>query len=432
MLNQLELIVQYPEANGGYLCRGFKSLHLMAPTYIAFDGAVWGDQPTASALGAAFCQELLSYRGAVEETSMPCSGGPLGGIGCHALNEPACRKIYVRATATGGSSGLPFGRPSAEHRWLGKLSDPTWEVIPTLPAGTDVPTHVPPEWRHINACFWTNHPHEATWHLLQRVGLSPEDSRVFISYVRKDTSAVADQLFDALTNAGFDVFLDRCSVPVGVKFQERLMQDLCDKAMVVFLNSQGVKNSQWVGEELTIIKLYRLGLLELRLPGGIERPDIDPDFSQLVNGKDLTSAGKSYPAGMRKLSKKKLATTLGQIKDIHGKALHRRRYELIDNFAAALMKENKAAQVLPDGTFLVARTTVPGEAIVNLTPRLPELADYCSLHQRGGVSTGREGLLISPSPFFVPQRQGHITWLSDLSNIRHINEAQITKLASEL
>lgn len=55
------------------------------------------------------------------------------------------------------------------------------------------------------------------------------ESRLFISYVRRDTSAIADQLFGALTQEGFDVFLDRCSVPVGVPFQKRLMQDLCDK-----------------------------------------------------------------------------------------------------------------------------------------------------------------------------------------------------------
>ena len=160
-----------------------------------------------------------------------------------------------------------------------------------MPAGTSPSAHLPVEWQGINASFWTRDPIESLWGVIQRAGLAPEESRIFISYVRRDTTAVADQLFAALTVEGFDVFLDRSSVPVGVQFQERLNQDLVDKAMVVFLNSPSVDQSRWVAEEIATIKTYRLGLLELRFPNVPERADIDPDFTRELTTADLVPTG---------------------------------------------------------------------------------------------------------------------------------------------
>jgi hypothetical protein len=322
--------------------------------------------------------------------------------------------------------------PTAEPQWLAHLNDPAWQVLPALPEGASPSIHLPSLLQGINVSFWTRHPVETIWAVLQRAGLTPEESRLFISYVRADTTAVADQLFAALTNEGFDVFLDRCSVPIGVQFQEQLMQDLCDKAMVVLLNSAGVAHSHWVGEEIAIMKTYRLGLLELRFPDGTPRQDIDPDFSRTLGARDLVQAGPDYKAGAQKLSAQMLAEAVDRIKEVHGRALHRRRYELIDNFAAALAACGKTAQVLLDGTFVLPSIGKRNPAVVGLTVRPPDLGDFCNLHQRGAVSAARDGWLISPAPFFLAQRQANVSWLGGVSNIRHANEAQMSQLAASL
>lgn len=431
--NNLELIVQYPTP-GGYRCRGFAGLHLVAPAYVVFDGAAIADQETASLLGNTFCDEVKRFAGVTESAVMPCQGGLLYQVGCHAISESTCQKILVRPAAAPSSPLVapPWPSPSAEAVWLAHWPQPTWQVIPVLPAGASVQTYVPPIWQPINVSFWTRSPTECLWAVMQRAGLAPEESRLFISYVRRDTTAVADQLFRALTEAGFDVFLDRCSVPLGVVFQERLMQDLCDKAMVVLLNSPSVGQSHWVEEEIAVIKTYRLGLLELRFPNAKQREDIDPDFSQTVDPGDLTPAGPEYVKGAQILTSGRLQQIVDRVKQIHGRALHRRRYELIDNFAAAVTAAGKTARMLADGTFLLPPTTTRGEAVVGLTPRPPELSDFCLLHQRGNISTGRAGWLISPAPFFLAHRQAHVSWLGGVSNIQHTNEAQIAQLAASL
>jgi hypothetical protein len=320
--------------------------------------------------------------------------------------------------------------PSADPYWLAKQRDPTWQIIPVMPAGSDPKRHLPVPWQAINAAYWSHHPAEIVWAIFQRCGLSAEESKVFISYVRRDSTPIADQLFENLTAAGFDVFLDRCCIPMGVTFQSRLIQDICDKAMVVLINSANVANSSWVEDEIATVKAYRLGLLELRLPGGRKRDDIDPDLTHIIHSADLMSAGPPHPSGSQMLMPSALNTALDRIKTTHGRALHRRRNQLIDDFAAALTQAGKSARATPSGAFLVQSGVK--EAVVGVTVRPPELSDFCAFHTQGGICAARNGWLISPAPFFMQQRKGHVEWLGGVCNIQHVNEAHILQLANAL
>lgn len=427
--NDLELIVQYPDGSGSR-CRGFKGLHLAAPVFVVFDGALHVDQVDANMLGTAFCAELARYFGSREEPGMPCPGS-VAQVDCHATQEPSCEKVLVWLAGRNAGGGSPPA-PTATSLWLQHWPNPKWHLIPIMPAGATPATYLPPQWQGINTSFWNRDPTESLWAIMQRAGLAPEESRVFISYVRRDTTAIADQLFTALTIAGFDVFLDRSSVPLGVEFQERLLQDLVDKAMVILLNSVNVNQSKWVGEEIATIKKYRLGLLELRFPDVPERGDIDPDFTVDLQPADLIAAGPNYAAAAQILNDTKRDDVVQRVKETHNRSLHRRRYELIDNFAATLTAAGKNAQALPDGTFVLTAHGSRPETVVGLTTRIPELGDFYSLHQRGSVSPTRSGWLISPAPFFVAQRQAHVSWLGKVSNIKHANEAQIGQVIDSL
>ena len=59
-----------------------------------------------------------------------------------------------------------------------------------------------------------------------------------------DEALIRDTISEYLTQEGFAVFVDRFSVPVGVDFQERLMQELTDRGMVLLLHSPSVRKSR--------------------------------------------------------------------------------------------------------------------------------------------------------------------------------------------
>lgn len=424
--HDLELVVHYPKSGGGTVCRGFRQLHLMVPVLIVFDGAQGSDQTTAEILGRGFCDELLRLTG-VSEGAAPCGGKREVAGSCPATSGAACKKILV---IPGGGAILPSGvSPSpAQQTWATKARDPMWPAVPVLKQGSPIGA-IPAGFHYANACWWGRFPTEVLPSLLQIAGISPEENRIFISYVRKDSQAIADQLFVALGNEGFDVFLDRCSVPGGVNFQERLMQDLCDKAMIVLLNSPGVQGSKWVMEELAAVKLYRLGILEVFLPGAADRGDLDIDQRFPPGGRALSliNAGPDYPAGMLKLSGSEEAELVQAITQEHGRALHRRRYQLINDFGVALTNAHRKSQLLPDGTFLVSDKN-KGHAVVGFSVRSPELGDYCKLHAAGTVSSSRPGWIVSSGPFFIAQRRAQIEWLAGVSHIGHADQSQMDQL----
>lgn len=423
----VDLIVHYP-ATGRFRCRGFRGLFLGNPVMLVFDGAVQGDQPDAASLGEAVCDEILRYVGITEHGNMPCSGR--GGAGCYALTEPGFRKllVYVAGAAAGEtdrSAALPI--PWAETIW--QPNDPMWEALPTLRAGTDFSSHVPPTWHATNAVFWQDTVNEVVWAVLQRVGLAPEDSRIFISYLRKETQGIADQLFSALNEIGFDVFLDRCSVPPGVDFQARLMQDITDKAVLMLLNSPGIDNSEWVGHEIARVKAYRLGLCVLNFPKAPKRRDVDPDDTFDIRKNEMVGFCGQL-TGQELLKDHLLAQIVQTTQNVHHRALHRRRWELITNFGLAA--EGRGAILEPDGTFYFPSTEErPKDCSVGLTARIPTLSDYWRLHS-AWASRSSTGYIVSPSPFAVGFRKGESDWLGGLSNIRHQDEGQMIRLAQTL
>ena len=421
----LEIIVQYP-TTAGYRCRGFRGISAPQGVFVVFDGQVPGDQASAQVVGEAFCAELTRWLGVVEEPHMPCPG-TLPSVSCHAFGEPACRKLLVAVMDHRSAAAAPgWPTPSAARLWPAQVPSGNYEVLPVLPVEAPVATTVPAHWQHLNVAFWRGSPTEVLSSVFQRASLAPEENRVFISYFRKETSPLAEQLFVALVKAGFDVFLDRFSVPIGVDFQKQLQQDLSDKAMVVLINSPGIAASHWVAEEIATVKRYRLGLYELCVPNMPGRPDVDADFRRTLDAAELPAVGDELKADL-------LATVTQQIKQIHARALHRRRYELADNFALALQRVGRTAQAQGDGTFIVNSPSSPGgAAVVMLTPRPPVLGNFCLMHMRHGLGSGRPGWLLSPAPNFLTSRQTELAWLSTVSFIKHVDESQLSALAASL
>lgn len=424
MLQQgLELIVQYP-TTAGYRCRGFRGIAAPQGVFVVFDGQLPGDQPAAETLGEAFCAELGTWIGISEETRhMPCHGSPAAG--CHALGEPACRKLLVAMIDPASAANLAgWPPPWGAAQWPATVPSNNFEVLPVLPIGAAIDPNVPAGWRHLNVAFWRTSPTEVLPDVFQRATLAPEENRVFISYLRKETSALAEQLFTELTKLGFDVFLDRFSVPRGVDFQKQLQQDLSDKGMVVLLNSPGIAGSHWVMEEIATVKRFRLGLFELCLPNAVKRPDVDVDFRHELQANELTGDELTAAA---------LNVVVGKMRLIHDNALHRRRYELADNFARVLMQVGIPARVEGDGTFVLSgRANAGATYFVKLLPRPPALGNFCALHMRHGLSSPNEGRLLSPAPNFLAARQAELGWLGRLSQIVHLDESQMLAFAQQI
>jgi len=425
----MSIVLQYPDAAAGFVCQGFLGGDVMSPVLIVVDGLVPADKAAAAEVGTELERQIGSLPGLARSSDMPCHG--TGRTGCHAVANSECLKLYVRISGTDSAVPHTAGRPW-DDAWLNSQKH-DWRVIHGVPLrdtnGGDPWNHAKAgfpsgsNWDQLNACRWQTSPTEIVPAVIAHAGLAPADQKVFISYIRQETAALADQLFEQLTQRGFDVFLDRCSVPVGVRFQERLMQELDDKAVVVLLHSakMAAKGSYWVEQELARIKQYRLGLVVLGLPDGAGiqipmRPDISPDDVFEVPRTSLEPSGELKTGAM--------PAVMQRICQTHSRGLYRRRLELLESLGAELVAAGKMFQVLPGGRLSCAG----GQVVLGVSPRPPELIDFCQLDglHTGSTSNGLRAACLTPAPLVVTERKAAISWLGNRTSIRHIDHENLT------
>ena len=158
--------------------------------------------------------------------------------------------------------------------------------------------------------------------LLRLLGLVEDERRLFLSYVRRDSADVAEQLHRELQQRQFDVFLDRFTVPPGADFQRRLTEDLADRAFLLLLESDGIRDSRWVQHEITYALTHQIGALAVTTPNLVKDREapIDEAFRFRLSADDLQD-GKLSAAALRLL--------LDRIELSHASALRRRREQLL-------------------------------------------------------------------------------------------------------
>lgn len=102
--------------------------------------------------------------------------------------------------------------------------------------------------------------------ILSWFGLLDNTRKIFISYKRSDTTALAHQLFDSLIKKGYIPFLDSYSIESGVNFQEYLMNEITDADMFIMLNSSDYDQSEYTKAELVAASRLGIGILQVVFP----------------------------------------------------------------------------------------------------------------------------------------------------------------------
>lgn len=102
--------------------------------------------------------------------------------------------------------------------------------------------------------------------ILEHLGLLRSQRKIFISYVRKESRAIALQLQERLNAHWYQVFLDTHTIRPGANFQDVLLHELADSDMMVLLDSPDIKNRPWVMEEVSFATCAGLGTLQVVWP----------------------------------------------------------------------------------------------------------------------------------------------------------------------
>ena len=263
--------------------------------------------------------------------------------------------------------------PTGSGRVTKILTEATELQLPVLPITWGPPGRLPDMIAHINAWDWKVDRTTVLSAVPRMLGLAEFDRKVFLSYARKDSSPLAIQLHTALVQRQYDVFLDCFSVPPGIDFQDRLDQDLGDKAFVVLLESANVRESPWVEYEVSYALAHGVSILAVTFPG-LAPEDlalaIDDAFRVRLDTSDLDSmSGKLNENGLRKI--------LDRIEWDHAHALRRRRKALIGSLRKSLELTGHDLAPVEEWTVLAEKNG--DRRIYSVTPRRPRPEDLFAL-----------------------------------------------------
>jgi hypothetical protein len=143
-------------------------------------------------------------------------------------------------------------------------------IIPTITADGDFDAQIPDILQPFNGLKRRNDDKQMTeiaTALLECVGLLRRQRRVFVSYRRIESRAVALQLHDLLSARGFDVFLDTHDIRPGDPFQDVLWHRLLDSDVMVMLDTPTYFDSRWTRQEIGRARAKDIQVLRVVWPG---------------------------------------------------------------------------------------------------------------------------------------------------------------------
>ncbi len=209
--------------------------------------------------------------------------------------------------------------------------------------------------------------------ILEGLSLLRLSRRLFISYKREESTAVAIQLFEQLEKNGFDVFLDTHSIRPGEPFQEELWHRMADTDVVVLLNTPGFLTSQWTTQELAKANSMSIGILQLIWP--THKLERGAEISIPFQLADSNFGNKVFTKSDSFLTDDTVIEVVNLVESLRARSLASRQDNLVTEFIASSHKVGKKAD-LQSEKFITLKQSDGKELIIIPTVGVPQAFTY--------------------------------------------------------
>lgn len=337
-----------------------------------------------------------------------CSGPGSGsswecGLDCQAFDESACRHVLVLVKNAPGR--IDRAAVALLAAWRAKASINS-EVVIVLPPGQGS-VDLPRQLRYFHRLTDYGIASELGVEVLRAAGIGGA-RKLFLSYRRSDTEALADQVHKALVQRGFDIYLDRFSWTAGRQFPTEIAEQMADKGVVLLLESQKLYRSRWTQWELSFARSYHIGIVALNVDAAAHQPGINRADRKSINLK----AGK--------LSDPKVDEVVAFVLRRHSLAEMRRRIYFETLLRSAVRMAGGQVKASGDGVFEVTGSKSLGLYLPSGRPG--NLGDLSTV----GRSQASRATQISPPHRLLAGQHNHLSpsarrdveWIAAQCNVK--------------
>jgi hypothetical protein len=345
---------------------------------------------------------------------------------------------------------------TAVCRSLASLLERSITVLPVVDDLRRYLELVPQELAHINGFeFDAASPnYEAiSAHTLEALSLLRDTRRLFISYRRSDSRKVAIQLYEALDEKTFDVFLDTVSIRPGEEFQKVLAHRMADVDVIVLLHTREFIGSRWTIAELTQANAMNIAILRLEWPEIRDiRNSTDPAEQERAARLD-EEAALSVPLVLEpgdfdeegRLTATVIKRVLDSVEALRARALAARQAKLTREFAQQARERLFSVYPQPE-QYLLLQKQGATDLIVYPVVGAPSAIIYERIHdaviaaRRAKASEGDTESTGQPEELFIlyddrallERHLKHVSWLDEhISAVRSIAVADAARILAE-
>lgn len=243
--------------------------------------------------------------------------------------------------------------------------------------------------------------------------------RVFISYKRSDSAAVANQLYDVLSRQQFDVFLDTYSIRGAADFQAELHHRITDCDVLVQLNSQSFKDSKWCKEEITEANARRVGVLQINWPGIL--PDATDQLSVSKKLVDTDFRRKHFKRNTSTLKTKVLNEITRDVEAIRARNIAARQDSLTGEFVKEANRQGRT--IIKEPSFLVEQKEdgsfwyyIPAIGV----PQSVDCHESVKMLERWNGNMPDKVFLIYDDLSILPRWIEHLEWMNNYLEVKTI------------
>jgi hypothetical protein len=202
--------------------------------------------------------------------------------------------------------------------------------------------------------------------ILEGLSLLRLSRRLFISYKRDESTAVAIQLFEQLEKHGFDVFLDTHSIKPGEPFQEELWHRMADTDVVVLLNTPGFLKSNWTTKELAQANSMSIGILQMIWPSHKLEREAEISIPYQLENSDFHN---------NILTNETVKLVVAQVESLRARTLASRRDSITTEFISSVRDKDIKVYLQPN-KFITVISSDDREYIVIPTVGVPQAFTY--------------------------------------------------------
>lgn len=265
---------------------------------------------------------------------------------------------------------------------------------------------------------------------LEELRLLRKVRRVFISYKRSDSAAVANQLYDVLSRHQFDVFLDTYSIRGAADFQAELHHRITDCDVLVQLNSPHFKDSGWCNEEISEANALRVGVLQINWPGVTSG---DADYLSAVRQlSDFDFRRMQWKKSSSILKTKVLGEIASKVEEIRARNIAARQDNLTGEFVKEANRQGRT--IIKEPTFLVEQRAngdfwyfIPAIGV----PKSDDCHESVKMLERWNGKLPAYAYLIYDDLSILPRWIDHLEWLNQYLEVKTIQKRNFASWLKE-